>query len=75
MDTGEAMYRVPLGIDGEAAVIAATTDTGWMAPLAPGEPPGSLSVAPEAGAPGADSPLTVTFEVIPIVGSADPAAP
>ena len=59
-------HRIPLGINGEATIIGATTDIGYSGPLTLPQPPESMTIGPDEGEPGNGSPLTVVFEVIPI---------
>lgn len=66
MAVGETEYRIPLGIDGEATVLAATTDIGYTHALALPPPPGSVTIGPHVSAPGNGSPLSLSLEVIPL---------
>jgi hypothetical protein len=66
MTTGGAPYRIPLGINGEPAILAATTDVGYGGALLLQQPPDALTIGPDEGAPGDGSPLTVVFEIIPL---------
>ena len=68
---GQSAGRIPLGTAAEPNVIGATLDTGYCAPLALGPPPATITIGPQAGAPGAGTPLTLAFAVIPVM---DPAA-
>lgn len=65
MTLGDGAYRIPLGINGEPAIIAATTEVGYGGALMLPEPPKTLTIGPDEGAPGDGSPLTVVFEIIP----------
>lgn len=64
---GSSVYRVPLGINGEPAILAATVDVGYTGALALTSPPATVTITPDPGAPGQGSPLTVVFEVIPVI--------
>ncbi len=63
---GGATYRIPLGINGEATIIAANTDVGLSDALSLPPPPDTITIGPNAGAPGIGSPLSLVLEVIPI---------
>lgn len=59
-------WRIPPPTADEAAIIAATTDVGYVGALTLGPPPDTVTVGPDPGGPGDGSPLTVTFEVVPV---------
>jgi len=64
---GGSVYRIPLGINGEPTILAATTDVGYSGALTLPPPPETVTIGPDPGAPGDRSPLTLVFEVIPII--------
>jgi hypothetical protein len=66
-DQGSAVFRVPLGVNGQPIVVAATTDVGYDGALALPAVPATLTIGPDAGVRGDGSPLVFVFEVIPIV--------
>jgi hypothetical protein len=66
LNEGASAYRIPLGINGEPTILAATTDVGYQGALTPPAPPATVTIGPDPGAPGDHSPLTVVFEIVPI---------
>jgi hypothetical protein len=66
MTEGGTAYRIPLGINGEATILAATTDVGYSGALTLPVPPETVRIGPDPGAPGDRSPLSAVFEIIPI---------
>jgi len=63
---GDSAKRMTLGTSGEATPIGATADVGYRDFLDLGPAPKTIAIAPDQGAPGDGSPLTVVFEVIPV---------
>jgi len=66
---GQSNLRIPLGTAGGPNVIGATRDVGYCGRLAVSPAPSTVIIGPEPGSPGAGTPLTVEFAVIPL---ADP---
>ena len=56
---GRSSARIPIGTASQPNVIGATGAIRYCGPLGLASPPTSITVAPERGAPGTDSPLTL----------------
>ena len=69
---GQANLRIPLGTAGGPNVIGATLDVGYCGRLAVGPAPSTVIIAPEPGSPGAGTPLTIEFDVIPLADQPSP---
>jgi hypothetical protein len=63
---GSSIFRVPLGINDEPTILATSVDIGYAGALALPSPPATVTIGPDAGAPGSGSPLTLEFAVIPV---------
>jgi hypothetical protein len=66
MTVGDGVYRIPLGINGEPTILAATADLGYEGALMPARLPETVTIGPGPGVPGHGSPLSVAFEIIPV---------
>ncbi len=75
LTAGSVTYRVPLGINGEPTILAATTETGYSGALSLPAPPGTVTIGPDPGAPGDRSQLSFLFEVIPLTPAGSSWAP
>jgi hypothetical protein len=70
VSTGTQTERIPIGTARVPNILGANVDVGYRDALTLRPPPRSLVIAPEAGAPGTGSALTVVFEVIPMTATA-----
>jgi len=64
---GQDQGRLPPGTASDSLILGATTDVGYEDALALQAPPESITVGPAPGAIGYGSPLTLDFQVIPMV--------
>jgi hypothetical protein len=65
---GRSVRRLPLGTATEPNIIGSTVDTGYRGAPSLSTPPATVTIGPEPGAPGIGTPLTLEFEVIPLIG-------
>jgi hypothetical protein len=65
---GASARRIPLGTAAEPNIIGSTVDSGYRGALSLSTPPATMTIGPEPGAPGIGTPLTLEFEVIPLIG-------
>ena len=67
LSDGQSDLRIPLGTSADANVIGSSADTGYRGALSLPAPPATVTVGPLPGAPGAGTPLTLEFAVIPLL--------